>query len=112
MRGDLITFHDRAYLRTGQCDGCIKSIPGACCRYLVLPERPVSADELAWLRLHPGAEAMYAEGKTGRVDIPCSALVEGMCSLYGLPERPQMCDRYPELPEQLIEGCAYALTEV
>lgn len=107
MQADLITFIDREYLRTGECDGCKATDPGACCKFIVMPERPLTADELKWVRLHPGVE-----GLTGRHDIPCSALSEGVCTLYGSPERPEMCVRYPEMPEQLIPGCAYTLTEV
>ena len=108
---DLISFADRTYIREGACDGCPKN-PGACCQFVVLPERPLTADELNWLRLHDGAEALMLAGARGRIDIPCSALVGGVCSLYGSEQRPQMCVRYPEIPEQLIEGCAYTLMEV
>ena len=108
---DLITFADRQYIREGACDGCPKN-PGACCQFVVLPERPVTADEMKWLRLHNGAAALYLAGVKGRQNIPCSALADGRCSLYGSPERPEMCVRYPEMPEQLIEGCQYTLTEV
>ena len=107
MQADLITFADRQYLRTGACDGC-----GLCCTFMVLPERPLTPDETKWLRLHDGAETLYLAGATGRIDIPCSALSDGKCSLYGSPERPEMCGRYPEMPEQLIDGCKYTLTEV
>ena len=106
---ELITFPDRRFLRTGLCDGCKGK--ASCCQYLVLPERPLTADEMKWLRLHDGAEALYLAGTTGRIDIPCSALDGSVCTLYGSPERPEMCVRYPELPEQLIQGCAYSLTE-
>ena len=107
MQGDLITFADRQYLRFGACGDC-----SLCCQYLVLPERPLNADELKWLRLHDGAEQLWQDGATGRINIPCSALKDGRCSLYGSPDRPELCVRFPEMPEQLIEGCKYSLMEV
>ena len=107
----LISFTDRAYIREGECDGCPKN-PGACCQFVVLPERTLNEDELKWLRLHHGAENLWLTGVRGKKSIPCSALVDGRCSLYGSPERPEMCGRYPEIPEQLIEGCAYTLASI
>lgn len=104
----LITHADgRVFLREGECDGCQR--PGVkaanCCTFMVLPlARSWSADEASWAALH----GVKVEGATATLQIACSALSEdGRCGLFGKPERPAMCNRYPEMPEQLLEGCAF-----
>lgn len=108
---DLITHADgRRFLRTGLCDGCALIHPGQCCTFVRLPlARALSADEQRWVALHSGLSIV---GQSIQIDVACSALDGGRCSLYGLPERPQLCVRYPELPEQVLAGCAYTLTEI
>ena len=98
------------YLRSGDCDGCSTGKVAQCCTYLELPlARNLSSDEQGWVTLHPGASI---RGQSVRIEIPCSALSGGFCSLFGSPDRPQMCIRYPELPEQVLTGCAYTLEKV
>ena len=64
-------------------------------------DRPVHADY--WNPV-PVGEGNYII----RFDIPCSALNEnGTCSLYGTPERPDMCGRWPDAPGQAPNGCLY-----
>jgi hypothetical protein len=111
VQADLITHADgRRYLRTGECDGCASTKPGQCCTFLQFPlAREFSADELAWAELHPGVTII---GQSARIDIPCGALDHGRCTLFGHPERPKLCERYPEQPDQLLDGCAYELVEV
>ena len=109
MVADLIQHADgRTYLRTGECDGCKGK--ATCCTFLMFTlQRPLSEDEARWANLHPG---VHVEGDSLRLDIACSALVDGRCSLFGSEERPAMCVRYPELPQQLLEGCSYEMKEV
>lgn len=110
---DLIAFADgRQLLRHGDCDGCNRPglNPGACCDHILLPlSRAYSEDEMAWANLHG---LTFLDPSTITIPNRCAALTdEGRCSLFGLPERPAMCGRYPEIPEQLLAGCAYSFTE-
>ena len=114
MDADLISHADgRRFIREGACDGCKRHDVklAQCCTFLNLPlQRALSDDERMWVELHPGLEV---KAQTVNFNVACSALNEdGTCSLFGLPERPAMCVRFPELPEQVLEGCAYSLTEV
>lgn len=89
------------------CDHCADR--GMCCRYIELPlARPLTLDEEHWASLHPGVSIKH-RGRTVRIEIACSALTEqGLCSLYGTPERPEMCAVWPDRPEeQAPVGCAY-----
>jgi Fe-S-cluster containining protein len=109
-RADLIQHADgRRYLRTGVCDGC-KGL-ASCCTFLMLPlARSLSVDEQDWVRLHPGVSIV---GGSVRIDSACSALDgDGKCSLFGMPERPALCVRYPEQPEQMLPDCSYELVAV
>lgn len=104
----------RTFLRQGECDGCAREgVPAAqCCTFMTLPlARPLSEDETRWAELHPG---VTIEGSLARISLTCSALVDGRCTLFGSPERPAICERYPEMPEQMsvLAGCAYTFTEV
>ena len=114
MDADLITHADgRKFYRIGQCDGCKRPDvkQAQCCTFLNLPiQRELSEDEMRWVNLHPG---VTTDGSTVSFNVACTALNEdGTCSLFGKPERPEMCVRYPELPSQVLEGCAYSLLEV
>ena len=104
----MISFPDgTTYRRTGECDGCGGKAP--CCTYVKLPlARGLSEDEMRWLDLHPG---LSVEGQAVRIEVPCSALANGRCELFGTPERPTMCERYPELPE-MDSGCAYTFERI
>ena len=91
------------------CSQC-KDI-GMCCRYIELPlARPLSEDETKWVELHDGLS--MKTNQVLRFEIACSALDdEGLCSLYGTAARPQMCDEWPNDPQnQAPEGCAYLAT--
>ena len=111
MMATLVEHADgRKFVRTGECDGCATHAVAQCCTFMVLPlARPLSEDEAYWVGLHPG---VTAEGNQLRIDSVCSALVDGRCSLFGSEERPAMCERAPELPQQLLPGCAYSLVEI
>ena len=107
MKAELLTFPDRKVLRSGECNRCQGE--ARCCKFMVLPlARVFSADETKWAALH----GVRVEGDTAFIDIQCSALDGDRCTLYGTPERPEMCVRYPELPEQLVAGCSIPLLEV
>lgn len=100
----------RSFIREGACDGCVDSVPGKCCTYLELPlARQLSDDERRWVELHP---TLSVVGQSIHIDVACSALHEGKCELFGKEERPQMCVRFPEQPDQVIAGCSYTLKEV
>lgn len=111
VRADLIRHADgRQYLREGECDGCVGRKPAQCCTFVALPlARHLSADEQRWLELHPG---LITDGDNIVINIACSALVDNRCALFDQPERPAMCQRFPELPGQVLDGCAYTLTEI
>ena len=79
-----------------------------CCRYIELPLlRSLTEDERRWVELHNGL--YMKEANVLHLNISCSALTpEGLCSLFGQPERPVMCGVWPDRPEeQAPEGCAY-----
>ena len=109
IEATLITHADgRRFLRTGECDGC--GGLASCCNHVQLPlARPLSEDEAKWVNLHPGVSVV---GDHIRIDSVCSALENGRCTLFGKPERPAMCVRAPELPQQLLPGCSYTLVEL
>ena len=104
----IIEFPDGTrFRRTGECHGCEGT--GQCCTYIQLPlARALSGDEIRWVELHPG---LTVRGQDIRIEIACSALVEGKCTLYGTPDRPHICDLYPESPD-LDEGCGYKLEKL
>jgi len=72
----------------------------------------LSVGEDTPVRLIAGQPGTYTprDGYSLRIDVPCSALdQEGRCSLFGSPERPEMCSQWPDQPEQIadLNGCAY-----
>ena len=100
----------RKFLRHGECDGCVGREVAACCTFIALPlVRKLSADEQRWVELHPALDVV---GQSIHYNVACSALEAGRCTLFGQQARPAMCERYPELPEQLLAGCAYTFEEV
>ena len=104
-RSELIVFPDKTFRRSGECNGC--SGLARCCTYVVLPlARELTEDERRWVELHPG---LKVEGQAVRIDIACSALKDGECSIHS--DRPQICRNYPELPN-LDEGCSYKFERI
>ena len=102
---ELIVFPDRTFRRTGECNGCLGL--ARCCTYVMLPlARALSEDEKRWVELHPG---LRIEGESVRIDIPCSALRDGKCSIHS--SRPRVCQNYPEWPD-LDEGCSYKFERI
>jgi len=101
--------------RQGECTvGC-----GACCRLLRLQvpaEYKTNPDIRKWVELH-GVRLVNLDGGTfAMLASPCSALTEdGLCGLYGTPERPDLCSHYPASPAALLgveEVCTYSFKEV
>ena len=88
------------------CQMC--SDVGQCCRYIELPlARGLSADEGRWVELHPGIHMVDAQ--TIHINVACSALTpEGLCSLFGTDQRPEMCAQWPDDLAQVPQGCVYA----
>ncbi len=108
---ELIVFPDKTYRRSGECDGCKRPglTPGQCCTYIQLPlARKLTPDEKRWVELHPG---LTVNGQNVRIDIQCSALSDGLCTLFGKPERPELCSRYPEHSD-LDAGCSYTFERI
>ena len=100
-------------MRVGECTpNC-----GACCRFLRLqvpPEYGSNPDVRNWVELH-GIRLQNIDGGTfAFLQVPCSALTEeGLCSLYGKPERPDLCNHYPMTPPALTgveDVCSYSFT--
>lgn len=111
LPSELIVFADGSRVRRiGVCDGCAAgAVKAACCRYVLLPDRDLSADESRWLALHGLDETAP---RNIRIDVACTALTaEGDCSLFGSSERPLMCANYPEFSD-LDPGCSYRFERV
>ena len=93
---------------SGVCSRC--SDIGQCCRYVELPlARALTLDEEHWVSLHPGL-SVKNRGRTVRFEVACSALgPDGLCTLYGTDQRPQMCADWPEtgIEGEMPPGCAY-----
>jgi hypothetical protein len=112
MEATLISHADgREFIRMGECDGCKRHgvTQAQCCTFLAMPTaRRLTQDEAHWAELHPG---ILVQDNHMVVNVACSALTaDGLCSLFGSPERPAMCERFPELPEQVPVGCAYTFS--
>ena len=106
------------YERQGVC----KPDCGLCCTFLRLQipaEYGTNPDIKKWVELH-GVKVVTLDGATFAIlDQPCSALTEDKkCSLYGTPERPDLCAHWPMTPASLLgveDECSYsfiALEEV
>ncbi len=97
----------------GDCLNC--SARGKCCSFLRLqvpPEYKSNPDIHNWVGLH-GIKLLDIDGGVfAMLPIPCTALTEdGLCSLYGTPERPELCSHWPASPSALIgieDVCTYS----
>lgn len=80
-------------MRLGECNSCT-----ACCQFLILQVNPayLDADRRAWIELH-GIHLFEQDGGVWvRINASCHRLTtDGKCGVFGLPERPQMCDQFP-----------------
>lgn len=68
-----------------------------------------------WVELH-GIQLAEIGGATYAViSHRCSALTEDLkCSLYGTPERPQLCSEWPATPSAMVgheDHCGYSWEE-
>jgi Fe-S-cluster containining protein len=103
------------YQRLGSCEPAL--CDAACCRFIAIEVNPIylsQPDLAAWVRLHR-IELVDVGGRAlARIPFACSALnSDGRCSLYGKPERPQLCADYPMAPASLIgveDVCTYSFT--
>ena len=104
-------------MRVGECTkGC-----GACCRFLTLQVNPQyydNADVRRWIELHR-IRLVQRDGATwAYIPTECSQLTaEGDCAIHDT--RPQVCNDWPQLPEQIVEletvagaVCTYRFEEV
>ena len=106
-------------VRVGGCTaGC-----GACCEFLNIPlDRRLldaPADRLAdwrhWVELHGILVYESGEGDdhqlVARIQSPCKHLTDDKrCAVFGEPERPQLCRKYPLHPldlEGVEDRCTY-----
>lgn len=96
---------------------------GACCRFLMVQlPGPVSGDVIKFYELHDGVKVVeYARSTWLKIEHKCSALTEdGLCALFGKPERPRLCGQWPNpvtlayfgdeenpLPEGLSDKCVF-----
>lgn len=101
-----------ALVRQGSCIKC-----GMCCKVLRLQvPKPylTNLDVKHWVELH-GVKLHEADGGVwATIRIPCSALTpEGLCSLHGTPDRPDLCEKWPFGPRDLVglPECSYSYVE-
>ena len=70
-----------------------------------------SKDIRRWVELH-GITLTEKDGRVwAKLPIPCTALqADKSCGVYGTDARPELCDTWPQEPEDLIElgaPCGY-----
>ena len=87
-------------IRSGTCDQCATGpVPGECCTKLALPVSQTAADNpdvVGFFALHGVEVRQFGELAIAVLPLRCSALLpNGDCSLYGKPERPQVCSSGP-----------------
>ncbi len=103
--------------RVGECDSC--GGRALCCTFLRLqvpPSYGSDPDIRKWVELH-GVRLIDHDGGTfAMLPQRCSALTEeGLCSLYGTSERPDLCSQWPASPAALLgveDDCSYKFVEV
>lgn len=90
--------------RLGSCEPA--RCGSACCQFIVVEVNPIylrQPDLASWVRLHR-LELLEHAGRTlVRIPMACSALAtDGRCTLYGMPERPAICQDFPMTPASLL----------
>ena len=88
--------------RVGECLGCGSN----CCSFAAIPvnlDREQHADYLLWLSYHDiEIKDIEGVGQLAILPIQCKQLQpDGKCALYGQPERPIMCERWPQQPWEI-----------
>lgn len=102
--------------RIGACTpGC-----GACCTHLELEIHPVyleHTDVRHWVELHGITLSQRGERAYANIPLACMALTpDRQCSLFGKPERPDLCGIWPFEPGNLADPeiagvCTYSFEE-
>lgn len=102
------------WTRSGSCDQCISGeVRGECCTKLALPVSPTAArnpDLVHFFALHGVDIKWWGDLPIAALPVRCSALLpNGDCSLYGSPERPDICSSGPLNPwtVQLFKSCSF-----
>ena len=100
--------------RSGDCDQCATGpVRAECCTQLAMPVSPSAArnpDVIHFFELHGVSVRWWGETPIASLPVRCSALLpNGDCSLYGLPERPEVCSSGPfnAWAAQLNPHCSY-----
>ena len=89
--------------RVGSCLRC-----GACCRIIGFAVDLSIPDIIDWLRAR-GCEIHGTDMAV--LKFPCPHLNPlGDCDLHG-PDKPEICQRWPEEPSDLTPGCGFSFTE-
>lgn len=104
------------WTRTGACQP--ERCGSACCTFTLLEVNPVylrQPDLASWARLHGIELTEWHQGRVlAKLSLSCSALDgDGRCSLYGQPERPDLCATFPFAPADLLgleSVCTYTFT--
>ena len=102
------------WFRSGHCDQCSAGeIRGECCTKLALPISPSAAsnpDTVHFFELHGVSVKWWGDLPLAILPLPCSALLpDGNCSLYDMPERPEICRAGPFNPWAAVLNphCSY-----
>lgn len=101
-------------VRFGGCTSC-----GLCCtsiRLQVPPSYMDDPDVKNWAELHGITIIRVGEATYASLDHKCSALATDnrTCTLYGKPERPELCSEFPATPAALTgleDECGYRFEE-
>lgn len=98
------------WIREGECPP--ERCQGRCCEHIGLWYPVSTAREFLQTLVIRGID-VKSDGVMALVDIPqrCQHLTaEGLCGIYGKPERPQFCADWPTEPAQLIndENCGFS----
>ena len=106
-----------AFERQGECNTCEGR--ALCCTFLRLqvpPEYKDNDDIRKWVELHNVRLVDLDGGVFALIQQRCSALTEdGLCSLFGTSERPELCSEWPASPTALLgveDECSYSFEAV
>ena len=106
MRGD--------WIRSGSCDQCAAGeVKGECCTKMGFPiskEGASNPDVVRYFNLHGVEVKWFGDMPLAIVPLRCSALLDnGDCSLFGSPDRPELCSSGPfnAWAGQLMKHCSY-----
>lgn len=100
--------------RTGSCPP--ERCRGRCCTFMTFGPFLAEPEGIKWAKLHPGvAVSRHGPYINLNLSVRCSALSDdGLCTLYGTPDRPQTCHDWPTRPSDLLETpfCGYAFRKI